>query len=77
MQPRFNRCVHTMSALWGVKQNDRYGTKKKMLIWKRKKEKEKKLKQYGKHEAWNSQSLCKYTPPLNVHRQRGFENICP
>lgn len=30
----------------------------------------KKLKQYGKHEAWNPQSLRKYSIPLNVHRQR-------
>ena len=67
MQPRFNRCVHTMSALWGVKQNDGYRTKKYWF---------KKLKQYGKHRAWNSQSLCKYSIPLNVHRQRGFQNIC-
>ena len=35
---------------------------KKNVDLKKKKEKEKKLKQYGKQEAWNSQSLCKYTP---------------
>lgn len=52
------------------------GTEQKNVDLK-KKRKEKKFKQYGKHEAWNSQSLCKYTIPLNVHRQRGFENICP
>lgn len=40
MQPRFNRCVHTMSALWGVKQNDGYRTKNVDF---------KKLKQYGKY----------------------------
>lgn len=40
MQPRFNRCVHTMSALWGVKQNYVYRTKNVDL---------KKLKQYGKY----------------------------
>lgn len=40
MQPRFNRCVHTMSALWGVKPSDGYGTKNVDF---------KKLKQYGKY----------------------------
>lgn len=40
MQPRFNRCAHTISALWELKQNDGYRTKNVDF---------KKLKQYGKH----------------------------
>lgn len=67
MQPRFHRCVHTMSALWGVKQNDGYRTKKYWF---------KKIQQYGKQGTWNFQSLCKWSIPLNVHRQRGLGNIC-
>lgn len=36
----------------------------------------KKIQQYGKQGTWNSQSLCKSSIPLNVHRQRGLGNIC-